>query len=645
MCGIVGKVYRNADRHVNPELIERMKRSIMHRGPDGEATYTRGNVGLGYQRLAIIDLKTGGQPMFSEDGAVALVYNGEIYNFRELRTILEGLGHTFRTKSDTETVLHGYEQWGTEVVTHLRGMFAFAIWDGRQRRLFVARDRLGKKPLFYAHLKRGTPDESLVFGSELKALLADPDVAREVDLQALSHYLTYEYVPEPLSILKGVEKLNPAEWLTYRDGQVEKHCYWELRYDPKWDITEEHAIEETRARIEDAVRVRLVSDVPLGCFLSSGTDSSTVVAMTRRHITGPLKTFSAGVKSARHNEVPYCKQVAEHYGTDHHEFIIDDDPLPVLGLLAWHFDEPYGEMSAVPFYYLQKYTAEHVKVIMTGDGGDESFGGYERYKRFHAFDRTRRLPRALRALADAPLGALASALPNHTRLERLSYINRHSLLDDARLFVHNTVIFHHAQKRKLLATNHRALLEGPDGNSENLMYDVMTAMHPEALLDRMMRSDVVMNNPGVSFPKLDRLTMAHSTEARSPFFDHLLMEWVARMPIDIKFAGGNLKALLKKVRKGVVPAESGNRPKVGFGAPHNDWFNGVLKPVAAELLGETSVRERGLFDPKYVQLLLDDHTSRRQNNRHRLWTLLMFEAWCQTFLDRPEPLAGPVSFG
>lgn len=644
MCGIVGKVYRDPQRNVGPDLIARMKRTINHRGPDGEGTFLRGNVGFGFQRLAIIDLVTGDQPMFSEDGKIAIVYNGEIYNFRELRHLLEALGHRFLTKSDTEVILHGYQQWGTDIVGHLRGMFAFAIWDAHNRMLFVARDRLGKKPFFFAHLNQGKAEESFVFGSELKALLADPDVPREIDLQALSHFLTYEYVPEPLSILNSVRKLEPATCITYREGRVEKSKYWELQYDPKWDIAEERAVEETRARLEEAVRVRLVSDVPLGCFLSSGTDSSTVVAMTRKHVTGTLKTFSAGVKSSRHNEVPYCKRVAEHFATEHHEFIIDDDPVPILGLLAWHFDEPYGEMSAVPFYYLQKYTAEHVKVIMTGDGGDENFAGYERYRKFHAFDAARRIPRIIRVLADAPLAALAGILPRQSTLERISYINRHSLLDDARLFVHNTVIFHHAQKRKLIAPAHRDILERPDGNSEDLMYHIMTASRPQALLDRMMRSDVVMNNPGVSFPKLDRLTMAHATEARSPFFDHQLMEWVARMPVEIKFGGGNLKNLLKKVRKGIVPPESEDRPKIGFGAPHNDWFRGGLKPIVEELLGEESLRKRGFFDPRYVHSLIDDHAAKRLNNRHRLWPLLIFEVWCRTFLDRSDPLTGPIAF-
>lgn len=643
MCGIVGKVYRSADQRVDRELIERMKRGVAHRGPDGDATWIGTGAGFGFRRLAIIDLVTGDQPMFNEDKSLVIVYNGEIYNFMSLRGELEGLGHTFHSHSDTECIVHGYEQWGTRVVDRLRGMFAFAIWNERDRSLFMARDRVGKKPLYWAHLREGSSDESIIFASELKGLLADPQLERRVDPRGLSEYLTYEYVPDPRTIMEGVRQIEPAHWMIWRDGKLQCERYWELQYDPKWNIGLEEAVEQTREKIRESVRVRLVSDVPVGFFLSSGTDSSTVVSMAARMVPGPIKTFSAGVKNEKYNEAPFTRHVAEYFGTDHHEVIIDEDPVGCLGEIAWHFDEPYGEMSAVPFYELQRFTAQYVKVILTGDGGDENFAGYSRYARFHAFDGARRVPRVLRAIADAPLAAAARAMLYNTRLERLAYVNHHSMLDDAHLFPHNTFIFHHAQKRRLLAPARRGVLGGPRGNPEDLMTAVLTADRPRELIDRKMRSDVVMNNPGVSFPKTDRLTMAFGTEARCPFFDHELMGFVGRMPAEVK-VGGGLKSLLHKVRKGVVPPESEKRPKVGFGAPWDDWLSGRMRELGRELVLGDATRRRGFFDMRYAERLWDDHQQKRINNRHRLWTLVMFEAWCRTFMDRPDPLSGPVRF-
>jgi asparagine synthase (glutamine-hydrolysing) len=441
MCGIVGKVHVDPACPVDGALIERMKQSVIHRGPDDDGTHLRAPAGLGFRRLSIIDLAGGHQPMSNEDGSVVVVFNGEIYNFVELRERLQALGHVFRTRSDTETIVHGYEEWGTEVASKLRGMFAFAVFDHKDNTLYMARDRTGKKPLFYAHLRPGAPDEALIFASELKALLADPAMDRRVSLAALNHYLTYQYVPHPWAIFEGARKLPPAHWLMFRNGTIRVERYWWLHYEPKHEIPEERAVEETMARLEDAVRVRLVSEVPLGCFLSGGIDSSLVVAMMRRHVTGDLKTFSIGFREAEFNELPYARRVARQFETNHEEFIVEPHALECLGTLAWHFDEPMADSSAIPTYYVAKMTRRHVTVALNGDGGDESFAGYSRYAGHWAFDGWSRIPCPLRRLAQGPLDALARAMPDRARVELLAYVNRCTLMSPQRRYIQSMVFF------------------------------------------------------------------------------------------------------------------------------------------------------------------------------------------------------------
>ncbi|MCX7718426.1 MAG: asparagine synthase (glutamine-hydrolyzing) [Candidatus Sumerlaeaceae bacterium] len=644
MCGIVGKVHVDPACPVDGALIERMKRTIVHRGPDDDGTHLRPPVGLGFQRLSIIDLAGGHQPMTNEDGSVVVVFNGEIYNFVELRERLQALGHVFRTRSDTETLVHGYEEWGTELAAKLRGMFAFAVFDHKDNTLYMARDRTGKKPLFYAHVRRGAADEALIFASELKALLADPAMDRRVSLAALNHYLTYQYVPHPWSIFEGAHKLPPAHWLLFRNGTLRVERYWYLPYEPKHAISEERAVEETLARLDEAVRVRLVSDVPLGCFLSGGIDSSLVVAMMRRHITGDLKTFSIGFREAEFNELPYARRVARQFETNHEEFIVEPHALECLGTLAWHFDEPMADSSAIPTFYVAKLTRRHVTVALNGDGGDESFCGYSRYAGHWAFDGWSRIPRVLRRLAEGPLDALARALPDSGRAELLSYVNRCTLMSPQRRYIQSMVFFREHQKPLLFAPEHRTFLNEAAADSEGLTERLMLDGTAVEFADQMMYSDIMMYLPGALLPKVDRTTMAVALEGRSPFLDHHLMEFAARVPVEYKFGNRVLKRLLKRAASSIFPEDFLNRPKMGFGVPIGQWFRGELRSLTEDfLLGETA-RRRGWFDPAYVERLYLQHVEGRQNHQHRIWALVMFEAWCRTFLDRPDPLAGPLSF-
>ncbi len=642
MCGIVGKIYLSAERPVEPEIIEAMKQCIVHRGPDDHGTYIKRNVGLGFQRLSIIDLATGHQPMVNEDGTVAIVFNGEIYNFLELRSQLEACGHKFRTRSDTEVILHGYEEWGRDVTTRLRGMFAFAIFDTKTQTLFLARDRVGKKPLYYAIVERGTPREAIIFASELKCLLAEPSFPRRVDLVALSHYLTYQYVPHPWSIFEDARKVEPGCWVEWRNGRVRQERYWILQYEPKKQVTLEKAIDEGTQLIDEAVKIRLMSEVPLGCFLSGGVDSSTVVAFMRRHVSGRLRTFSIGFEEEKFNELPYARQVAQQFETDHEEMIVRPDALECVARLAWHFDEPFADSSAIPTYYLAKMTRQHVTVALNGDGGDESFAGYVRYLGFPQIVAYERIPRLVRQALAKPLAVATRVFSSSAKLELWHYVNRVSLMPFESRYVQMMVIFRDYQKQELFLKRHRDVLHGPIADSEFLTEGTMlngTAAEP---IDRMMFADVMLYLPGALLPKVDRTTMGVSLEGRSPFLDHVLMEWAARLPAEIKFPNGQLKFLLKQIAGRFFSDEFLNRPKQGFGVPIGLWFRTTLRDLLEDFLLSARARNRGYFEPAYVERIVKQHLSGAQNHAHRLWTLLMFEAWARTFLDRSDPLAGPL---
>jgi len=634
MCGICGVVYEDPARRPDPAALRRMLAALRHRGPDGERIEILGPAGLGHSRLSVIDLEGGAQPMFNEDRSIAVVFNGEIYNFRDLRRRLAEGGHRLATDhSDTETLPHLYEDLGVSgALAELRGMFAFALWDAPRRRLALARDRAGKKPLYYAHA-----GGALWFASELKALLAIPEIPRRLDLQAMDDFLTLQYVPAPETIFRDIRKLPPAHFLIFENGEIRIERYWRLQPEPKRQISEAQAAEETAARIEEAVRLRLESDVPLGVFLSGGVDSSLVTAFASRHVSGPLRTFSIGFEQEEFNELPFARMVAERYATRHHEFIVRADAVAALPRLVWHYDEPYADISALPSFALAELARRHVTVALNGDGGDESFAGYQRYLGLPVFERWMRWPRparrALAALLDSPRRPAA--------LDPLRYVNRVSLASPALRYAQALTIFTQEAKARLCDPAFREQVD--PGAAESRMIAEYEREDLREPLDRMLACDIETYLPGDLLPKVDRATMSCGLEGRSPLLDHPLMEFAASLPASVRFAGGSLKTLLRRVAGPLIPAAALNRPKQGFAAPAEVWFRAELRQFTRETLLGPEARGRGFFRPRAVEALLREHESGRQRHHHRIWALLCLELWFRTFLDRPNPDSGPLS--
>ena len=629
MCGICGKLNLDPDKPVEESLIRQMCAVIVHRGPDDEGVYIDKNVGLGNRRLAIIDLSPAGhQPMSNEDGTIWITLNGEIYNYPRLRPQLERKGHRFFSNSDTEAILHLYEDYGDDCVQHLRGMFAFALWDKRKRRLLLARDRVGQKPLFYTE-----HNGALFFASEIKAILQVPGVPRQVDLNALHDYLTYQYVPPPATMFKGIYKLPPAYILTCENGQMNISRYWEFAFEPKAAISEEEAVVRIEELLEEAVRVRLLSDVPLGVFLSGGIDSSLVVAIMSRLTDQPVRTFSIGFEEAAYNELPYARMVAQRYGTQHQEFIVRPNAVAVLPELIWHFDEPLADSSAVPTYYIAQMTAQHVKVALNGDGGDESFVGYTRYLGYNLTQFYQIIPELARArLIPAILDSLPLTQRSGSFLSRLRWLNEASLAPQSELYAQSMLVFKDDMKDRLYTPQLRKLFQG------NRSLDYMMAYFNDGRLtqdvDRMLYSDIMTYLPGDLLVKMDRMAMAHSLESRSPFLDHKLMEFAATLPTDLKFRGHTLKYLLKKLAERFLPREVIYRPKHGFGVPVERWFYRELRPILEEAIYNSKLVADGYLDGPYMAAILEEHLQdgRRNRHGHRLWTLLNLEMWYRTFI-------------
>ncbi len=634
MCGIGGKLYFDPARPVEREVLERMNAVQAHRGPDDSGIYCQGAVGLAHRRLSIIDLSPAGhQPMANEDGTIWIVFNGEIYNFQALRPRLAGRGHRFRSHTDTEVILHLYEEHGVDCLQFLRGMFAFAIWDEPRRQLFLARDRLGKKPLCY---HRGA--EALRFASEAKAILQDPAVEARPDPVGISHYLTYGYVPSPGSAFQGMQKLPPAHYLLCRNGKVEVVRYWRLRRDRKLRQSEAEWCREILARLEEAVRLRLVSDVPLGAFLSGGIDSSAVVAMMRR-ASGAVKTFSIGFDEPEYDELTYARLVAQRFGTDHHELVVRPDATAILPKLTWHYDEPFGDSSAVPTYYVAQMTRQHVTVALNGDAGDEAFGGYDRYVAnvlAASFDRwpgAGLLRRAIRwGLTLWPRTGRRSSLLYRGRrfLDGLTEVPERRY---ARWFCH----FYGDRKDELCSPEFRAAW-GEDDALEVLLRAYRESDAPD-FIDATLGVDAALYLPDDLLVKVDIASMAHSLEARSPFLDHEFMEFAATIPSDLKLRGRTKKYILKRALADLLPEEILHRPKMGFGVPIDHWLRHELRDVAYDtLLGARSM-ERGYFRRETVLRLLDEHVQGMANWHYLLWTLLMLELWHRTYVDGDGELA------
>ena len=626
MCGIAG-IARASGAPVEREALKRMCAAQAHRGPDARGLHLDDGVGLGIQRLRVVDLVTGDQPIHNEDRTVTVVLNGEIYNFGELRRRLRASGHELTTEGDTEVIVHLYEELGPACVRELHGMFAFALWDSRRRQLMLARDRVGKKPLFYCE-RAGT----LSFASELGALMADSEVPREIDHHAIDAYLTYGYVPAPMSVFAAVRKLMPASTLVYRDGRAQIERYWSLDYAHKQaPRTEQELREEIRAGIRKAVARRMVADVPMGAFLSGGVDSSAVVAAMAESSPEPVKTFSIGFEEERFNELPQARLIAEKFSTDHHELVVRPDAIEMLPKIVHHYGEPFADPSALPSFYLSRFAAEHVTVALNGDGGDESFAGYPRYTTNLALAQLDRIPAPLRHAAGALARRLAPGGEPHTLRSKLSRLALASALSSEERYVTQTSRFTEAQRVQLYTPEYLALL-GSSHAAETVLGPWRASSAP-AGVDRMLDVDVNSYLPGDLLTKMDIATMAYSLEGRSPLLDHEFMQLAASLPAPMKAARGQRKRALRAALRGWVPDEILDARKRGFELPAAQWFRGELREFTREVLLDPAATSRGWFREQEVRRLLDEHVAATHDHNRGLWSLLMLELWHTEMLD------------
>ncbi|MGD9693873.1 MAG: asparagine synthase (glutamine-hydrolyzing) [Phycisphaerales bacterium] len=621
MCGIVGVVRADGAR-VEPALVESMCNAITHRGPDDEGIHVDAGVGIGMRRLAIVDLDCGHQPMHNEDKTLWVVFNGEIYNHDELRRTLEGRGHRFLTRSDTEVIVHGFEEWGTDVVRHLRGMFAIAVWDEHHQRLLLARDRVGKKPLFYAE-HGGT----LYFASELQALLRCP-VSRDLDHTALWHYLTFLCVPAPRTAFRAVRKLEPGHVLVWQQGTITTERYWHLDFSRKLQIDIGDAQELVLAKLREAVRLRMLADVPVGAFLSGGIDSSAVVALMAEASSTPVQTFSIGFEEKDFDELSHARRVAEMVGSEHHEFVVRPDALEVLPELVQHYGEPYADWSAIPTYYVARETRRHVTVALSGDGGDEAFAGYRRYGAMQWAGRIQRTP-AGRSMCDH-VGRLAVRNPR-SRLGELTRFAAAAQRPPVERYLRWMSVADAETKWARTTPEFRTLATAAEDR------DVLTPWLSDDrldIIDRCLRCDTHVYLPDDLLTKVDIASMAVSLEVRAPFLDHEVLELAASLPASFKWHRGG-KHVLKQALAGIVPHENLHRRKMGFGVPVGAWLRGPLRQFSREHLLSDTARGRWLFPPAVVRGVLDEHDQGRADHSFQIWTWLMLELWFQRFVDAP----------
>lgn len=626
MCGIAGFISKTSERRdERASRLDAMCRVITHRGPDEQGTAVEGRAAMGMRRLSIIDLATGQQPIYNTDRTKLIVFNGEIYNYCELKKDLESRGYTFRTNSDTETIIHAYNEFGADCVKLLRGMFAFAIWDEKEQSLFLARDRVGKKPLFYTVTSSG----EFVYGSELKVLLEHGVVSREIDRGSLDAYLTFGYVPEELCIFKGVKKLEPGHFLIYKNGEVRTERYWDFDYSREMLTgTEDEIAAELLEKLRAAVDVRLISEVPLGAFLSGGVDSSAVVGLMSQIMDQPVKTFSIGFNEDSFSELKYARVAAKHFNTDHHEFIVTPDFVDVIDDLVWHFDEPFSDPSSMPTFMLSKMAREFVTVVLSGDGGDELFAGYTRYVNDRDRSGFARLPQGLR---QGLLRPLSEALPEGARGK--NYLFNISL-DAAGRYIDSISHFNGPKKRKLYSSEAKTKMNGSFERGEKLFREIANSVDSDDPVENLLYLDSKTYLPGDILTKVDRMTMASSLEARSPLLDHELIEYVTRIPSSMKLKGSETKHIFKKAISGFVPQEILYREKQGFGVPIGDWINTQLKDRIVGDLSDRRTIERGYFDTNYIKLIIDEHARGRRDHSNPLWTLWMLELWHRRYVDQ-----------
>ena len=638
MCGITG--WLNLDNKSNHEaeaVLHSMCETIVHRGPDSEGLWIDDQAALGMRRLSIIDLKTGDQPVFNCDRSVIVMMNGELYNYREVRADLEKLGHKFTTNSDTEILPHLYEEYGEALVDHVNGMYAFSLWDTRKKKLIIARDRFGEKPLYY-----GVFDGKLIWASEPKALLAHPSVKPELDLNALRHYVSFDYVPAPMSIYKGVSKLPAAHMLVAENGEVRTRRYWDLNWTTNFSLSHgpngagttnlslSSVAGDLRDLLSDAVRMRLVSDVPLGILLSGGIDSSTVAAFATQHATERVKTFSIGFEEDSFDESKYARRVAKHLNTEHYEDKLSattaGDLISEIG--NW-LDEPMSDGSLIPTFLLARFVRKYVTVALGGDGGDELFAGYPMYYAHGVAAKYHAIPSFIRSGLIEPI---VNALPVSTNNMSFDYKAKR-FIRGARL---DDVARHHSWFGSFSTDQHdklftRDVLEKTDADIYAGVRDLVGASHAKNVIERMQYADINFYLAEDILTKVDRAAMAVSLETRAPFLDPRVGQFAASIPVDYKLRGKSGKVILKEAMKDLLPHEILHRPKKGFGIPIAEWLKGRLNSLMHDLLASDRLTSQGLFDAEYVQRLIREHETGAASHHKELWTLLVFQLWVDNF--------------
>lgn len=624
MCGIVGIFDTSSKSGINEALLGKMNQSQFHRGPDEGGLHLEPGVGLGHRRLSIIDLSSGHQPLFNEDGSVVVVYNGEIYNFQELTKELQALGHVFKTHSDTEVIVHAWEQWREQCVERFRGMFVFAIWDRNVETLFMARDRLGIKPLYYALLANG----QLIFGSELKALLQHPELSHERDPYAVEDYFSYGYIPEPKTILKQARKLPPGHIMTIRRGQPlpEPKQYWDVPFEPIQGITEQEASEELITRLEEAVKIRMIAEVPLGAFLSGGVDSSAIVALMAGLSDKPINTCSISFGDPAFNEAQFAQEVAEQYQTNHRVEQVDPDDFDLIDQLVDMYDEPFADSSAIPTYRVCELARKNVTVALSGDGGDENLAGYRRY-RWHVYEQRMRnlMPQAIRGPLFGFLGKTYPKADWAPKMFRAKATFEALSWDAIEGFFHSVSVLGDPLRKRLFSSQFQNELQGY--RAVDVLYQHARNAPTDDALSRVQYIDMKTYLVGDILTKVDRASMANSLEVRVPILDHKLMEWMSGLPPDFKLRKREGKYIFKKGLESRLSKNILYRPKMGFAVPLSSWFRGVLADrVRDSLLGET-MKATGIFDMKFLSQLVEQHQSGLRDNSAALWTLLMFEAY------------------
>ena len=618
MCGIAGYVLKNGEAREN--VVDAMCKSIVHRGPDDQGIYMDGPCGIGMRRLSIIDLSTGHQPIPNEDHSLWIVFNGEIYQYRELRETLAKQGHQFRTASDTEVILHLFEQEGVAGINKLRGMFAFAIWNSKTRKLLVVRDRFGKKPLYYADTNEG-----FYFGSELKCLRT-AGVTLELNNEAIRQYFQFSYIPDPLSPYKSIRKLAPGSWLMYdaNNGSVEQGSYWKLPYPVETDTTgttEAQWRSKIRETFDESVRMRMIADVPLGAFLSGGIDSTSVVASMASNTKDAVKTFSIGFEESEFNELPWAKQVAQQYNTEHHEILVKPNSIELINKLVGSFDEPFGDASAIPTYLVSEFAARHVKVALTGDGGDELFAGYESFFLIDRYRKLDKIPQWMRGAMSKMADQLSYSAYGKNFLRMAS---RATPLE--RYFELNYTPFY--LRQQLLTPQ---WMEPADAGYINRTFANCLAPNGADILTHALYFEATAKLTGDMLVKVDRMSMANSLEVRCPMLDHELAELAARIPPSLKMRNGKGKAILVDAVGDRLPPDLLTRPKKGFGMPLSLWFRGSLKEFLWDHMTNSTLVDRGIASGPFIRQLLEEHDSGRRDNNHWLWTLLMLELWFRKF--------------